>query len=323
MSAIVASAVSQDRIGDALIDPTLQYRRVRDEQIVAHQLYPTAEPGGEQRPPLPVALVHPVLDREDRESVAQRREVIAERRSIKITPFRRQPVNAVLGTGDVEPEINVPAQRKARLTDGLSDRLQGTAVGGQVRRETALVADRCIQAAPLQHGLQRVENFRAVAQRLAKAGRADRQDHELLDIHAVVGVRAAIDDIHHRHRHIDGISERREQRQSPARCGRVSRGQRDREQRVGAEARLVVRPVECAHAGVERPLVRGVRAGQGEVARRIAIPQFDRLARAGGCAGRDTGTPVAAIRERHLGLDRRIAARVQNLPTVYTGYACV
>ena len=34
-----------------------------------------------------------------------------------------------------------------------------------------------------------------------KRRRADRHDHELLHVEAVVGVRAAVDDVHHRHRH--------------------------------------------------------------------------------------------------------------------------
>ena len=48
-----------------------------------------------------------------------------------------------------------------------------------------------------QQLLQRMEDLGAVAQRLAEARRADRQDHELLDVEAVVGVRAAVDDVHH------------------------------------------------------------------------------------------------------------------------------
>ena len=70
----------------------------------------------------------------------------------------------------------------------------------QVRREAALVADGGREPALVQHLLQRVEDLRAVAQRLAKRRRADRQDHEFLDVDAVVGVRAAVDDVHHRHR---------------------------------------------------------------------------------------------------------------------------
>jgi hypothetical protein len=47
-----------------------------------------------------------------------------------------------------------------------------------------------------------MKHLGAAAQRVAKVLRADRDDHELLQIQAVVGVRAAVDDVHHRHRHL-------------------------------------------------------------------------------------------------------------------------
>ncbi len=43
-------------------------------------------------------------------------------------------------------------------------------------------------------------DFRSRAQRLGEVGEAGGQDHELLDIHVVVGVLAAVEDVHHGHR---------------------------------------------------------------------------------------------------------------------------
>ena len=48
--------------------------------------------------------------------------------------------------------------------------------------------------------LQGGENFRAHAHRVGHRRRGDRQDHEFLDVDRVVGVLAAVDDVHHRHR---------------------------------------------------------------------------------------------------------------------------
>jgi hypothetical protein len=48
--------------------------------------------------------------------------------------------------------------------------------------------------------LQRVEHLGAHAHGLGDARRADRYDHELLEVDVVVGVHPAIDDVHHRHR---------------------------------------------------------------------------------------------------------------------------
>ena len=50
-----------------------------------------------------------------------------------------------------------------------------------------------------------VEQARIVAllvARLAQAAGTDRQDHEFLQVDAVVGVHAAVDDVHHGHRHL-------------------------------------------------------------------------------------------------------------------------
>jgi hypothetical protein len=41
-----------------------------------------------------------------------------------------------------------------------------------------------------------VEDLGAVAERLAEAWRAERHQHEFLQIDGVVGVRAAVDDVH-------------------------------------------------------------------------------------------------------------------------------
>ena len=145
--------------------------------------------------------------------------------------------------------------------------------------------------------------------------RADRQDHELLDVDAVVGVRAAVDDVHHRHRHRRAVPEVAEQRQSlRCRLG-LGRRQRDREQRVGAEAPFVVGAVEVDHASIERALVVELAAEQriaklavdvgdgflhafAEVARLVAVAQLDRFARSGRRARRHRGArsvPSASV----------------------------
>ena len=167
------------------------------------------------------------------------------------------------------------------------------------------------EPAVVQHLLQRVEDLGAVAQRLAQSRRADRQDHEFLDVEAVVGMRAAVDDVHHRHRH------RRPCRRGPGAStatassafgGRMRGGQRHRQQRVGAEPALGVGAVELDHRRVEPALILRVVAEQrvaqhridvadglqhalAEVARLVAVAQLDRLARAGRGAGGHRGAP--------------------------------
>ena len=55
------------------------------------------------------------------------------------------------------------------------------------------------EPAVVQRLLERVEDLGAHAQRLGERRRADRHDHELLEVDRVVGVRAAVEDVHHRH----------------------------------------------------------------------------------------------------------------------------
>jgi hypothetical protein len=76
----------------------------------------------------------------------------------------------------------------AGALDRLEDQVERGAVGLEVGREAALVAEAGGQALLLEHRLERVVDLGAPAQRLAEGGRADRGDHELLDVDIGVGV---------------------------------------------------------------------------------------------------------------------------------------
>ena len=73
--------------------------------------------------------------------------------------------------------------------------------GSEVRREAALVADGRREAPRRAAALFSAWKTSAPdLQRLGERRRAVRHDHELLQVERVVGVRAAVDDVHHRHR---------------------------------------------------------------------------------------------------------------------------
>ena len=129
----------------------------------------------------------------------------------------------------------------------------------QVGREAALVAEAGGQALLLQHRLERVVDLGALAQRLAERGRPDRRDHELLHVDVGVGVRAAVEDVHHRHRQQVGVgaADVAVERQAGGVGGGAGHGERDAEDRVGAELGLVGRAVELEHGLVDEPLVVG------------------------------------------------------------------
>ena len=222
------------------------------------------------------------------------------------------------------------------LLDRLEDRLEGGFVGRQVGRETALVAYAGAVALRFQHCLERVEDLHAVPQGFAEARGADRQDHELLQIDVVVGVRAAVHDVHHRDREPRRAVAREMavERRAGVLRGGMRRGKRHRQQGVGAEPRLGRRPVRLDHRAVDPPLVGRVGADEqlaqlaidvancaghalAAVALWVLVPQLHRLARARRRARRHRGEAAHAARKRHRRGDGRVAARIEDLVTTH------
>ncbi len=76
---------------------------------------------------------------------------------------------------------------------------------------------------------------------------------------------AAIDDVHHRHRQKMGVraADIAIERQAGGFGGSLGDGQRNAEDGVGAEARLVRRAVELDHRLVDLDLVFGIQAADG------------------------------------------------------------
>src|SRR5699024_10925238 len=160
----------------------------------------------------------------------------------------------------------------------------------------------------------------------------DRGDHELLDVHVGVGVRAAVEDVHHRHRQQVCVraADVAEQGEVGALGGGAGRGQGDAEDGVGAELALVRAAVPGDQGLVQVPLVGGVQAedlrgdglgdgGDGvlhalaEVARLVAVAALDGFERTGGCAGGNGCPGERPVVQGELDLYGRVAARVQDL----------
>ncbi|MCY1298882.1 hypothetical protein D9M70_483890 [compost metagenome] len=178
--------------------------------------------------------------------------------------------------------------------------------------------------------LQRVEHFRAHADRIAHRIGTNRNDHEFLEVDRIVGMGAAVDDVHHRNRKHVGVraADVTVERQAGRFGGSLGDGQRHAEDGVGAEARLVRRAVEFDHGLVDLDLVLGIETADrfedlaidgfygaldalAEVAR-TTIAQLDSLMRTGRGARRDRRTAEASVFQVHVDLDGRVAAAVQN-----------
>ena len=231
----------------------------------------------------------------------------------------------------IERERDVVAGLEAGRLDRLDAEVERRLRRGQVGREAALVADVGVVSRLLQRGLERVERLRAPAHRLGERRRADRQDHELLKVDRIVGMDAAIDDVHLRRRQDPGhrSADVAIKRQARSLRRRLGDGERDAEDRVGAELRLVLRAVERDHRLVDLELVLGLEARDGvenlaidrldrlenalaAEAALVAVAQLDRLARSRRRAGRNRGPAHRAVFQNDIHLDRRIAPAVEN-----------
>ena len=154
-----------------------------------------------------------------------------------------------------------------------------------------------------------MENLGAAAQGFAETAGAHRQDHEFLDIEVVVGMRAAIDHIHHRHRHLHraGTTKIAIKRQAGLLGSGLGHRHRHGKHGVGAQARLVLGAVQINQSHVDETLLFGVKADDGfryfridvldrlhhslaQVAGGVAIAQFDGFPRTGTGARGHSGT---------------------------------
>jgi hypothetical protein len=140
-------------------------------------------------------------------------------------------------------------------------------------------------------------------------------------------MRAAIDDVHHRHRHhrLAALRQVFPQRLLAVDGRSLGIRQRHRKQRIGAQAAFVFGAVQVDHDLVELFLVErflalervlefdvhvadGLAHALAEITLLVAIAQFHRFAAAGGGAGRHGRAAHHAGIEIHVGFDRGIAA---------------
>ena len=200
------------------------------------------------------------------------------------------------------------------------------------RSETAFVADRRAHAAAVQDRLQGVECLSAVADRFAEGRSAERNDHEFLQIEVVIRVSAAVDHVHHRdgERHSARAAEVAVERKT----GLFSRGAGNRhgngENRVRAEAALVLRAIELNHRAVDVALIRrlnpehrvrdvfvhvtdGLKHTLAAETLRILVAELDRFADAGRRAGRNRRAAHHAGLKPHIAFNGRVAAGIENL----------
>ena len=145
-------------------------------------------------------------------------------------------------------------------------------------------------------------------------------------------MRTAIEDVHHRDRQVSGFlaAEILVQRHVEVGRGRLGHGQRRAQNRVGAQARLVLRAVELNQGLIDLGLTRGIQADErlpdlgvdvlyglpdtlSQVPPRVAVAQLDGFPLPRGRTRWHGGASQGTTRQDHVHLNGRIAATIEDL----------
>ncbi len=257
--------LDQDRIGTPVFDTVGQPRHVGDEQVVADQLTLAADEVGQFLPAVHVVFGHAVFNGDDR--IARRKigeifRLLGTRARFVLAAINVIAVLEEFGGRAIQRQHHVAAGLVAGLADRAHDEFERGVRRRQVRCEAALVADIGVVAGLLEFRSQGVENFRTAAQRFRKGFGADRHDHEFLEVDRVVGVHAAVDDVHHRHRQGPrrGAADIAIQRHVAGLGGGLGDRERHAENGIGAKTLLIGRTVQSDHGLVDLDLLLGVHA---------------------------------------------------------------
>ncbi len=201
--------------------------------------------------------------------------------------------------------------------------------------EAAFVADGGVVALLLEDAFERDEALGAHLEGLGEALGAPGLDHELLEVDVVVGVLAAVENVHHGDGEDVGAgpAEIAEEGQSGVGGRGLCGSERDGEHGVGAQASLVGGAIELDHDLVDLLLIRGIEADDGigdlavdvfdglenalaAVTAFVAIAEFDGLELPGGGATGHGGLAHRAIFEHDDAVDGRRSTGVQD----FTGF---
>ena len=332
--------LDQDRVGGTQLDALLEALGVGDEQVVAHQLHLVANAAGKLNPTVPVLLGHAVLDGDDGIGVDELLPVINHLGTRVLHALALELVHAGLGVvelgrGRIHGVHEVDAGRKAGLLHGLGDVLERLGVGLKVGRKATLVAHAAAQARLVQHTLEGMVDLSAPTQALGKARGTHRHNHELLEVNVIVGMHAAVEDVHHGRGQQVGVDATQVliQRQARRLGSGAGDGQRHAQDGVGAELGLVGRTVGGNQCGVNGTLVEGIEAHDGvgalvvdvldglrnalaQIAALVAVAQLASFESAGRSARRHHRATEAAVLEHNLDLDGGVAAAVEHFTTV-------
>ncbi|GCV37384.1 hypothetical protein ExPUPEC61_01809 [Escherichia coli] len=262
----------QDGVSDTFFDTFFQDLGVGYEQVVTNQLDFVAQNFGLVCETVPVRFVQTVFDGNDRILFGQFFQEVSEFfRGERFVAFASQNVFTVFvefRSCAVHRQSDVFAQFITSSFNSFSDNSQSFSVGTQVRRIATFVTNSSVHAFRFQNFCQVMENFRTHADGFFHSFRANRLNHEFLDINVVVSVLTTVDDVHHRNRHrvfarsAVQFSDVLVQRHTFSSCSSFGVSQRYSQDCVRAEFGFVFGAVQVDHDLVNASLIFSIFANQ-------------------------------------------------------------
>ena len=191
----------QNRIGDILSYASGQNLGIGDKNVITYKLNPRAEFGGKSCPAIPVIFIQAVFD--GKNWILVQEHLVPSDHLVRTALglcFRFQSVEPVFEkfTGShIQGQIDVFTGSIASTFYTLQQHLKSFFVGFKIRGKPTFIPHCRAVAVLLQHRLQAVKDLSSHAQSFCETPSSDRKDHELLNIHIVVSMGAAIEHIHH------------------------------------------------------------------------------------------------------------------------------
>ena len=329
--------LDQDGVSDALFNAFLKDGCVGHVEVVADKLHAVTQGFGKFGPAFPVTFGHTVFDGDDRIMVNPFGHLGDPFVSGKFQALTLLVVNAVFiefAGSAVQTDKNLLSRCVAGRLDGVDNEFDSSFMAVNIRSETSFVTDSSRHAVSIHNLFQSMKDLGAAAKRFAESRQTGRDNHEFLDVEVVVGMSAAVHNVHHRNgqRKAVDAAEITIQRKSAFFSSCACYRQGNSQNGVGAEAGLIRGAVELDHGAVNFRLLAGVvtdnfiadfvvDVGNGlkntfaVIAGSIAVTKLNGFAAACGSTARDCCASDHAGSKNDLGFNGRIAAGIQYFTT--------
>ena len=324
----------QDGVGHAHFNALLQPFHVGDKQVIPNQLDFFAQGIGKLFPAVPVIFGQAVFNGNDGVFFAQGSVPFHHFGRSLHDPFPFQVVFAVFeqfAGSSIDGQPYLFTGFVAGFFDGFHNHLEGFFVAFQVGCKAPFIPYGRSQAFALQDFLQSLVDFRVDPQGFGEAVSPYGHDHEFLDVHVVVRMGTAVQDVHHGNRQFLGVDPAQIliQRQADGQSRSLGHSQGYPQDGVGTQTALVGGTVQTDHGFVDFHLTGGIQTDDGvgngvihivhslgdpfaSETVLVPIPQFHGFVDPGGSTGRNSRTAYRAVIQQHIHFYRGIAPGIQD-----------